>query len=77
MVERSKHFSFTLKSAESIGIVRKLIGKGFNRNVTFKFRVSCPIHLAHVTATNDGENFDGAKSGAGEQAQLCSTLMRE
>ena len=57
--------------------MRKLIGKGFNRNATFKFRVSCPIHLAHATATNDGENFHGAKSGAGGQAQLCPTLMRE
>ena len=67
MVECGEDFSLTLKSRETIWIIRNRRRQHLDRNLTLELRVSCPIHLTHPTHTNLSGDFIRAEARAGVQ----------
>src|SRR5262249_34972512 len=62
MIERGENFSFALETAHTLGIARKFAGQNLDRDITLQFCVTCAIYLAHSAPTENGRDFERAKS---------------
>ena len=52
MVQAADRFSFTLKAFPTLGIIREVFGKDFDRNGAVEASVGGGIHFAHATRTD-------------------------
>ena len=57
MVQRGKHAGFTIEARQAIGIVRKGLGKDFDRDIAIQLRVAGSVHLAHAASTEGRQDF--------------------
>jgi hypothetical protein len=63
-IPTTRLFCFSLEARHAIGIVSERLGQDFQRDVTAKFGVPRPIHLAHATGANWREDLIRAEFGA-------------
>jgi hypothetical protein len=57
VIQGREELRFTLESAYTIGITRKLIGKNFNRHLTLEPGVARTINLAHPAFAEKSNYF--------------------
>ena len=69
MIQRGERFRFALKSCQPIRIEMEGGWQNLQRDVTIKFRIACPIDLAHPAGTKGRENFIRAEADAGVERQ--------
>jgi hypothetical protein len=57
MIQAGNGPSFALKPLAQFGTIRKMRRQHLDRNDAVEPCISSPIHLAHPTRTNRGEDF--------------------
>ena len=65
MVQCSQHSGFALESCESVRVLRELVRKSLDCDVTAKFRIACSPDLSHTSFTNGRKDCVVAKLNAG------------
>lgn len=70
MVERGNGFRFALEACAPLGIGRRGSWEDLDGDLAAQARVASPVHLAHATDADGGENLVGAESDTSRQGHL-------
>jgi hypothetical protein len=77
VIERSEHLGFAFKAHEAIKIRCRPFGQDFEGDLPIQLRVARPIHLAHASGPEAGEDLVRADASSDRKGHARLCCLRE
>src|SRR5439155_5623893 len=75
LVQRSEHFGFSLKPANTVRNPGELRGQDFDRHFAFQLRVAGAVHLSHSALAEQGGDFIGTELRTGSKSHTFARII--